>query len=106
MPVSSLATVGGANRKSFMASVQGGTGSQLLFLEKIPFCASVHCLDMHSSVPSGKTPNQGNLQSLTAAAESRRQQGIDVSHCQALGSDALQRSWEFQTLLKIDLASI
>lgn len=88
-----------------MASVQGGTGSQLLFLERIPFCASVHCLDAHSSVLSDKTPNQGN-QSLTAAAESRRQQGIDESHCQALGSDAVQRSWECQTLLQIDLANI
>lgn len=88
-----------------MASVQGGTGSQLLLLE-ISFCASVHCLAAHSSVLSGKTLHQGNLWSLTATAESRRQQGIQESHCQALGSDAVQMLWECQTLLKIDLASI
>lgn len=105
-PVSSLATVGGANRKPFMAFVQGGTGSQLLFLEKIPsvplFTAWRHTL----VILSGKTLNQRNPQSFRTTAESRRQQGICESHCQALGSDAVQRSWEYQTLLKIDLASI
>lgn len=76
-----------------MASVQGGTGSQLLFLE-ISFCASDHCLAAHSSVLSGKTPHQGNLWSLTSTAESRRQKGIQEAHCHAVGSVAVQMLWE------------